>query len=245
MRKTLIALLIIGMAGFSSACVASKKFVRNEVKTSSDVLSGRIDTNEGEIKETRDSVDRLGKRVTGVDSRVSDLDSRTTQAVSSLTEDVQSADQKAIQAQAAAERTAGDLTMLNQQFEGRNQFAVKSEATVQFRFDSAQLESQYYGVMDEVAQMLTSNPDAIVVLQGHTDSKGNAAYNLKLGERRVDAVRQYLAVEKNVPVYRIHEISFGMAKPIASNDSREGREKNRAVTLTLLVPATNKVAQGR
>jgi outer membrane protein OmpA-like peptidoglycan-associated protein len=88
------------------------------------------------------------------------------------------------------------------------------------------------------------NPDAIVVLEGRTDSRGDKDYNVKLGERRIEAVRRYLAVEKSVPVYKIHEISLGADKPIAPNDSRDGREKNRAVTMTILVPPTM-TAQGQ
>src|SRR6185503_11123864 len=90
--------------------------------------------------------------------------------------------------------------------------------------------------LDEIAQTLTQNPDAIVVLEGRTDATGNKDYNVKLGERRVDAVRRYLAVDKGVPVYKIHEVSFGSEKPIAENKTRDGREKNRAVTMTVLLP---------
>jgi outer membrane protein OmpA-like peptidoglycan-associated protein len=59
---------------------------------------------------------------------------------------------------------------------------------------------------------------------------------VKLGERRVETVWRRLAVDMGVPVYKIHQVSFGSAKPIAENDSKEGREKNRAVVLTVLVP---------
>jgi OOP family OmpA-OmpF porin len=93
-------------------------------------------------------------------------------------------------------------------------------------------------MLDEIANTLMQNPDAIVVLEGRTDSVGSKDYNVKLGERRIEAVRRYLAVEKGVPVYRIHDISFGSEKPIAENKTRDGREKNRAVTMTILVPKT-------
>ena len=83
------------------------------------------------------------------------------------------------------------------------------------------------------------NPNAIVVLEGRTDSTGDSEYNIRLGERRVEAVRRYLTVDKEIPVYRIHEVSFGAAKPIASNDSRDGREKNRAVTVSVLLPTAD------
>jgi len=245
MRQRLFVLLMCVTVTFSSACVASKKFVRTEVKTSSDALNARIDTTDSNVKETRDSVDRVNQRVSTVDGRVSELDSKTTQAVTTLNAGVQSVDQKAQQAQSAANRTATDLSVLDKKFQGRNQYSVAAEKAVQFGFDSAKLDAKFNSVLDEIADMVMSNPDAIIVLEGHTDSRGNAEYNLRLGERRVEAVRHYLAVEKNVPVYKIHDVSFGAARPITSNDSKDGREKNRAVTMMVLVPANSDVAQGQ
>ena len=75
-----------------------------------------------------------------------------------------------------------------------------------------------------------SNPDAILVLEGHTDNRGDKVYNIRLGERRVEAVEGYLAVDKGVPVYKIEEISFGADKPVAPNDSK--RAASRTVPLT-------------
>ena len=229
MKRLFIALLIAATAGLSSGCIASRKFVRNEVKTSSDTLNTRIDTTDGEIKETRDQVDRVNQRVTGVDGRVTDLDSRTAAGMTALKGDVSAVDAKA---QHASTEVAG----LDQKFQNRNNFSVTAEKSIPFKFDSAKLDPGFAADLDEIAEMVTQNPDAIIVLQGHTDATGDREYNVKLGERRVEAVRRYLAVEKNVPVYKIHEISFGAARPIASNDSRDGREKNRSVTMSVLVP---------
>ena len=107
---------------------------------------------------------------------------------------------------------------------------------IQFKFDSAKLDKDFMDALDEIAATLNRNVDAIVVLEGHTDSTGNKDYNVKLGERRIEAVRRYLAVDKGVPVYKIHDISFGSEKPIAENKTKDGREKNRAVTMTIMVP---------
>jgi OOP family OmpA-OmpF porin len=84
--------------------------------------------------------------------------------------------------------------------------------------------------------MVGQNPDALIVLEGRTDSVGSGAYNIELGERRAEAVKRYLVVEKSLPMYRIHQTSFGAAKPIADNTSRQGREKNRVVAVSVLVP---------
>jgi len=201
------------------------------------------------MKEIRDNVDRrvssVDQRVTGVDGRVSALDAKTTEGLSSLKTDVQSVDQRAGQAQTAAERAANGVNALDQRFQNRNLFNVADEKAIQFKFDSARLDKQYTDVLDGLATTLLQNADAIVVLEGRTDSTGNKDYNVKLGERRIEAVKRYLAVEKGVPVFRIHEISFGSEKPIAENKTRDGREKNRAVTMTVMVPKINGAVASR
>jgi outer membrane protein OmpA-like peptidoglycan-associated protein len=245
MQKFSIALFISAALITSSGC-ASKKYVRNEVQTSADALSGRIEANEGEISEVRDGVDRVGQKVTGVEGQVANVEGRVSElnsGVSSLKGEMQTVDQKAARAQTTADRAVGDVVVLDQRFQNRNLFAIEGEEAVQFKFDSARLDQEFHQVLDKVADSLVQNPDAIVILEGRTDSSGNADYNVRLGERRVDAVRRYLAVEKEVPVYRIHQISLGAAKPVAENNTRDGREKNRVVTMTILVPKDDALAR--
>jgi len=235
-----MVLLLSLVATLSNACVASRKFVRNEVKTSSDsvssTLNARVDKTDGEVSEVRDGVTRVDGKVTAVDGRVSSLDAKTNARFDGVSNDVKVVDQKAATAQSSAERAATAVTSLDDKFQNRNQFSVAGEKAILFRFDSAKLDSKYETELDEVASVLQKNPDALLVLEGRTDAKGDQDYNVKLGERRVDSVKRFLAVEKGVPIYRIHEISFGSAKPVSENKTREGREKNRAVVVTILVP---------
>jgi len=244
MQRLSLLLLVSATIIVTSGC-ATKKYVRNTVKDSSDALTVRIEGNEGEIKEVRDNVDKVDNKVSGVDAKVSDLDSRTSEQFGTVRTDLQSADQKASKAQGSADRVAGDVTTLDQKFQNRNNFNVTDEKSVQFKLNSATLDKEYTQVLDEIANALMQNGDSIVVLEGRTDNTGAKDYNVKLGERRIDAVRRYLAVEKGVPVYRIHDISFGAEKPVAENKTREGREKNRAVTMTILVPKTEGAVASR
>jgi len=249
MKRLSIVLLMFAALAAASGC-ASRGYVRKSVTTSSDALSARIETNENEMKEVRDNLDKkisgvdakFDTKVAGVDSRVSALDSKTTEGLNSLKGDVQNVDQRAGQARTAADRAANDVNALGQRFQNRNMFNVSKENTIQFKFDSAKLDQEYMNMLDETAAALMQNPDAFVVLEGRTDSVGDKDYNVRLGQRRIEAVRRYLAVEKGVPVYKIHEISFGAEKPIAENKTRDGREKNRAVTMTIMVPKADAVA---
>jgi OOP family OmpA-OmpF porin len=68
------------------------------------------------------------------------------------------------------------------------------------------------------------------VIEGHTDSVGNDDYNLKLSQRRADAVRQYL-LDKGVAGARLEAKGFGESQPVADNKTVEGRAQNRRVIL--------------
>jgi OmpA-OmpF porin, OOP family len=249
MRRLMIVMLISAIASLSSACVATRKFTRNEVKTSADALGARLDTridkNEGEIKEAQDKITAVDGRVTTVDGRVTGVDGKVTELKGEVTNVDKKADQgitAAGQANTAAQRAGTQVSLLDGKFQNRNNFTVSDQMAITFGFDSAKLDKAQMAVLDTIADTLKAKTDALVVLEGRTDSTGDSDYNVKLGERRVEAVRRYLAVEKGVPVYKIHEISFGAAQPIADNKSREGREKNRAVAISVLLPKTDAVA---
>src|SRR4051794_35859497 len=98
MRRFSFLLLVCASILVVSGC-ATKKFVRNQVKTSSDTLTARIETNEGQIKEAKDDAD---KKVSGVETKVSALDTKTSDQFNSVKGDVQNVDQKASQANTAA-----------------------------------------------------------------------------------------------------------------------------------------------
>jgi outer membrane protein OmpA-like peptidoglycan-associated protein len=161
------------------------------------------------------------------------LDTKTTNSINGVRTDLTG---QVNGVKTAGETTNRNLTTLDQKFTNRNNYQMSSQKSVLFKFDSDKLTDEGKAGLDEIAQAVSSNPDAFVLLEGHTDNTGDKSYNVRLGERRVEAVKRYLAVDKSVPVYKIDEISFGSEKPIAPNDSKEGREQNRAVTLTVLAP---------
>jgi outer membrane protein OmpA-like peptidoglycan-associated protein len=252
MKRFSVALLMFAAFAVASGC-ASRGYVRKTVTTSSDALSARIETDENNVKEIRDSLDKkittvetkvaaVDSRVSGVDTKVSELDSKTTQGMNSLKTDVQGVDQRAGQARTTADRAANEVNVLGQKFQNRNMFNITDEKSIQFKFDSAKIDQPYMAALDELAAALSQNPDAFVVLEGRTDSVGDKDYNVRLGERRIEAVRRYLAIDKGVPIYKIQEISFGSEKPIAENKTKDGREKNRAVKMSVMVPKADAVA---
>ncbi|TAL62205.1 MAG: hypothetical protein EPN85_03135 [Bacteroidetes bacterium] len=95
-----------------------------------------------------------------------------------------------------------------------------------FDFDRATLRADSKPELDRVAKVLKENPSMKIEISGHTDSKGSATYNLRLSEARAKSVVDYLissGIEKSNLAYK----GYGFLKPIASNDTEEGRQQNR------------------
>ena len=101
---------------------------------------------------------------------------------------------------------------------------------VTFKFNSAELTPDSLPVLNDVAASLQRHPLLKVEVQGHTDSTGPADYNLKLSERRANAVRDYLA-SHGVPESQLTAKGYGLTKPIDTNKTKEGRAHNRRVVM--------------
>ncbi|RQW63978.1 OmpA family protein [Vibrio viridaestus] len=105
-------------------------------------------------------------------------------------------------------------------------------ASSSFALNSAQLTESAKSDLQEVIGLLTEYPQADVVITGHTDSTGSKQYNQVLSERRANSVADFLT-ENGIQTSRISTKGMGELQPVASNDTREGREKNRRVEIVV------------
>ncbi|CAL4869084.1 putative lipoprotein YiaD [Asticcacaulis sp. MM231] len=103
---------------------------------------------------------------------------------------------------------------------------------VTFSTGSADIAGSFLPVLDDVATILNQYPSTYIDVVGHADSQGSDAFNLDLSERRANATAGYLVARK-VKSERIYVAGMGESRPIASNDTAEGRAKNRRVEITL------------
>ncbi|MFT3904791.1 MAG: OmpA family protein [Steroidobacteraceae bacterium] len=104
---------------------------------------------------------------------------------------------------------------------------------VNFATNSAQLLPESLGVLNTVATDLKTYPRLKVELQGHTDSAGSDAYNLKLSQSRAEAVRDYL-VSQGVSAGQLSAKGYGESRPVAANTTAAGRAENRRVVMDVL-----------
>jgi outer membrane protein OmpA-like peptidoglycan-associated protein len=101
-----------------------------------------------------------------------------------------------------------------------------------FDFAKATLRPESNEELDKVLKLLNDNPKMEIEISGHTDNVGSDAFNLKLSDGRANAVRTYL-ISKGIAETRITAKGYGETKPVATNDTDEGRQTNRRVEFTI------------
>ncbi len=104
---------------------------------------------------------------------------------------------------------------------------------VTFETSSSVIRPSSYDKLDEVAEALRANPDVRVEISGHTDNVGSDEGNLTLSQARAESVRRYF-IEKGVAADRMEAKGYGETKPVATNDTAEGRAENRRVEMSRL-----------
>ena len=103
-----------------------------------------------------------------------------------------------------------------------------------FAFNKFNLSDKAREGLDKVAGWLNENPDVQVEISGHTDNVGSDSYNQKLSEQRAKSVYEYFIHDGGVSSKRLSYKGYGKTRPIASNDTEEGRQQNRRVELNII-----------
>ena len=226
MRKSLAAAVIVLTVVASAAC-ATKGFVREEVGG----VNSKVDTLSTTVEQTQERVGQNEQRIGAVDQKA--------EAAGKAAADARSA---AGQAQTAAEAAAANARAVGGRVEEvvaasrKLVFEVTlSEDQGNFKFGGADLPDEAKARLDQMIGELKTNPQLIYIeIEGHTDNVGSTALNERLGMERADAVKRYLYEQHQVPLHKINVISYGEARPVAPNNTREGRAQNRRVVVKVL-----------
>lgn len=108
----------------------------------------------------------------------------------------------------------------------------KMNLNINFKFDSAVIKEESYPRVKEFSSILKCTPTYKAEIIGHTDSMGSEAYNMKLSQKRADAVKAMI-VENGIEADRISTVAKGESEPVATNKTREGRAQNRRIEAAL------------
>ena len=110
----------------------------------------------------------------------------------------------------------------------------KITLSIHFDFDKSDIRPGDKAELDKAVNFVKKYPDSKIRVDGHTDGIGTEDYNHSLSHRRAEAVKEYLIKEAGVDPSRITAAGYGKTKPIADNDTEEGRARNRRVEILIL-----------
>jgi len=237
--KTTAKVIAVGVAPLlmvSTGCIATRKYVRNTTAP-------------------------LQSRISQVDKKVDQKTSQNAQDIRSLDEKTESgiseaqnsadkanqaagqADQHAQQARQVAEKGVNEANTAQEMVNNIDNYKPSQRATILFHLNKAKLTQADQQRLDQLAQQVASLKHYVIQIQGYTDKTGPEEYNLQLSQKRANAVIRYLTTSGNIPLVKIYSMGYGESDPAAPNSTRKGRELNRRVDLTVMVPQMPESAQ--
>ncbi|WP_373350490.1 OmpA family protein [Acinetobacter bereziniae] len=113
--------------------------------------------------------------------------------------------------------------------------SLKHGLSIYFQPKSTDIDLQYRPALSVAAQLLQTNKNFVLNIEGHTDSSGSLAANNKVSLTRANIVKDYLVSEYKVNPDQLITLGLGPTKPIADNKTAEGKAKNRRVTVILKI----------
>jgi len=185
-------------------------------------------------------------RATPLEERASDTEAKLTQVeanaqrLSGQLEELQAVSNAARGGAKAAQETAdaavAGVNATNERISSLDDYEPQTTSAVNFKSGSAVLSPESKTTLDDIATKALNAKGYVLEVSGFADSTGNTNFNRTLSQRRADAVIRYLVESHNIPLRRIiTPFGFGDARPIADNETREGRAQNRRVEIKLLV----------
>ena len=224
MRKSLITAGVIVTALSVAPACATKKFVRTSVGEVNDKVTSQGKT----LEETQERVRVAEGRISETDAKATAAGDSATKANAAASEASNRAVEVGRTAEARAVSIEGEMRKLI--FE-----TVLSEDRGQFKLGKAVLPEDATGALDNMVNQLKADKKNVwVEIEGHTDSTGDKMMNEKLGLARAEAVKRYLYEQHQIPLHKINVISYGEDKPVAPNNTRDGRAQNRRVVIKVL-----------
>ena len=105
--------------------------------------------------------------------------------------------------------------------------------SLSFPVGKSTIEPENFGLLSKVQNAIKNFPNSTVVIEGHTDSYGSDEKNMELSQERASAVKQYILANMNLDQNKVMSFGYGETKPIANNETKDGRAKNRRIDLII------------
>ena len=224
MRSSLMTVGVIVTALSVAPACATKKFVRTSVGEVND----KVTTQGKSLEETQERVRLAEGRISETDAKAAAAGDAAGKANAAAAEAANRATEVGRTAESRAAGIEAETRKLI--FE-----TVLSEDRGQFKLGKAELPADASAALDTMVSQLKADKKALwVEIEGHTDSTGDKKLNETLGMNRAEAVKRYLYEKHQIPLHKINVISYGEEKPVAPNNTRDGRAQNRRVVIKVL-----------
>jgi peptidoglycan-associated lipoprotein len=231
MRKSLYSVALLALVVAVAPACATKKFVRTEVGA----VNSKVDSLTTTVEETQERTRRN-------EAQIGEVDTKAEAAGRSAAEARAAADAAATAARAVDTRLTTTAATVNGRIDATEASVRKlvnevtlSEDQGNFAFGKTDLPDAAKERLDQVVQQLKADPQLIwIEIEGHTDNIGSKEVNERIGLERAEAVKMYLYTQHQIPLHKINVISYGEDKPVAPNNTREGRAQNRRVVVRIL-----------
>ncbi len=231
MRLTALTTGLLALTLATAPACATKKFVRTsvgEVNSKVDTLGGTVEATQARVKAAEGKIGEVDQKAEAAGKAATTAQTAASAAAAAA----QAADSKAAEAGAKASAVQAVVEADKKRLLLE---VTLSEDQGNFNFGKAELPEQAKVRLDEVMNKLKADPKSVFIeVEGHTDDRGAALDNQKLGLERAESVKRYLYEHHKIPLHRVNVISFGEEKPVASNKTKEGRAQNRRVVLRIL-----------
>jgi OOP family OmpA-OmpF porin len=211
---------------------ATKRYVADRV----DPVNAKVGDVDQKQQKTQKQLDDAETKISAADEKATSADARAGDALGRADAASKKSDQ-------AKEELRGELS---DRIANLDDYKSTGDVTVLFKFNSSVLTDEGKQQLD---QLVTGQVGGLrryfIAIQGFTDKTGSAEYNLGLSRRRAEAVQTYLVAQHNMPVYRIQIVGLGKDKPVNDQKTRDDREKNRRVQVTVFNADTGQAAANK
>ncbi len=230
--KTFSRIMVVALGPMlllTTGCIATRKYVKNTTTP----LDSRIT-----------KVDQKVDQKTAQNAQdIRNLDDKTEAGIAEARNSAEKAnqaagqaDQHAQQARQVGEQGVAEANKAQEMVDNFDNYQADQRATILFGLNKATLTDTDMQRLDQLAQNVSALKHYVIQIQGYTDKTGSKQYNLQLSQKRANAVIRYLTTNGKIPLVRIYSMGYGESDPAGPNTTRKGRELNRRVDLTVMVP---------
>ena len=217
---TLVGIILLGLTG-----CASKGFVQEQISQAMIPVESQAEKNKAEIATLKETTTGLNENQQKFSKTAEEALARAEEAFTSAKKALTSAKKALTHAEEAGTLAKGKLL-----FE-----VTFTDESVHFGFDVSNLSDEAKAALDSFAERVKAeNKNVYMEIQGHTDSVGTDAYNVRLGMARAEVAKTYLYTKHNIPLHRMSVFSYGESKPVVNNDTPQNRAINRRITIVVV-----------